>query len=598
MAPALDNLLPESQAEHVSFDADLGIADYSAGAARFADNPAAVAVGTDVREAFPELAGAEQELADVLRGARPSYTLYAVCRSIGRDAQIYLNIHVSAPREPDAGTRIALMRIDDITHWMSEIQKKTQTANDALLVVHALTASKEYIENIFDAMAEMLVVTSSRGLITAVNRTTLSLTGFRNGDLIGRPITVLLPGEVAPEAMDGNWVTPLAEFRCTSRHGADIPVSFSRAPMRGSGDILHGVVYIGRDLRAEKQAAAAISRLESEKQSLHQVLQRDLQPSEIIWSSPAMRSLMRDLHKVAVTDTTVLVSGETGSGKELVAREIHRLSPRRDALLVTVNCAALPPGLIESELFGHEKGAFTGALQRRIGRFELADGGTVFLDEVGELPLSAQATLLRVLQEQSLERVGGSQAISVDVRVIAATNRDLSNEVAQGRFRDDLLFRLNVFPLHVPPLRDRRQDVRPLAEHFLSLFARRMKKPVPAIHPSALGLLERYSWPGNVRELANVLERALIVCEGATIEPGHLALLELQQGRRKEAERFDDVARDHLLSTLHACKGIIEGPMGAAAKLGLKPATLRSRMKKLGIVRTTGGFQVVSSEAH
>jgi transcriptional regulator with GAF, ATPase, and Fis domain len=282
--------------------------------------------------------------------------------------------------------------------------------------------------------------------------------------------------------------------------------------------------------------------------------------------------------------------GETGTGKELIAREIHRLSPRKDALLVTVNCAALPAGLVESELFGHEKGSFTGAMQKRVGRFELANGGTVFLDEIGELPLPAQATLLRVLQEQTLERVGGSQAIGVNVRVIAATNRDLQDEVRKGRFREDLLFRLNVFPLPVPPLRERVEDIPLLARHFVQVFARRTNRHVTSIHPDALRALRSYRWPGNVRELANVIERAMIVCEGSVLEVSHLALVEAPRSGDTEVVRFDDVARRHVLQTLEECGGVIEGPEGAAAKLGLKPATLRSRLKKLGISRTRAGF--------
>ena len=356
------------------------------------------------------------------------------------------------------------------------------------------------------------------------------------------------------------------------------------------GTVVHGIVYLGRDLREQHQARERISSLESRNLSLQEVLTAGQQMSEIIAASPAMRALTSDLSRVAVVDTTVLISGETGTGKELVARAIHRLSQRRDALMVTVNCAALPSGLIESELFGHEKGAFTGALQRRIGRFELANGGTVFLDEVGELPLPAQATLLRVLQEQEFERVGGTQSIKVDVRVIAATNRDLRVEVQKGLFRDDLLFRLNVFPLIIPPLRERKEDIPLLVRHFISHFARRSNKQVSSISREAERLLTRYAWPGNVRELANVIERAMIVARGNTLTEEDFALPDLLPEEPTKAETFDDMARAHLLRALEESHGVIEGPNGAAARLGLKPATLRSRLKRLGISRTSGRF--------
>ncbi len=591
MALGLDHLLHHGAADYVTFDTAFLITSASEGASRFADDSRSVVVGNDIRIGFPELVGAEDALAEVARRDRPSYALPAVCRSSSPESQLYVNITVSIQSIPGTHAAGFVMMLEDVTPWMVEIQRRAQTTNDALLLVHAMTASKEYIEHILDAMAEVLFVISPEGIITAVNRAALSLTEFTLAELIGRPIASILPDEPVAESLRGGWKGPPIELRCQTRNGDPVPVSFSRAPLIGEEHVLHGMVYLGRDLRELKHSEARISRLESENLSLQEVLQTSQETSEMVWSSPAMGSLLRDLKKVAVTDTTVLISGETGTGKELIAREIHRQSTRKGALLVNVNCAALPAGLVESELFGHEKGAFTGALQRRIGRFELANGGTVFLDEAGELPLPAQATLLRVLQEQSFERVGGTQTITVDVRVITATNRNLLDEVAQGRFREDLLFRLNVFPLHVPPLRERPQDIRPLAEHFLRNFRRRMNKAVTAIRPAALQVLERYSWPGNVRELANVIERAMIVCEGNTLEQHHFVHLGVNPEQGNHEARFEDFARDHLLRALQDAGGIIEGPHGAARKLGLKPATLRSRMKKLGIVRGAGGFE-------
>jgi PAS domain S-box-containing protein len=585
-----DHLLSSGILEYVLFDPALCIRDISPGAPHLADHPDSATVGNDIRLAFPEFVGAEDQIKRVARGTDPSFAIRSVCRHSAEDSSLYVDVRVRLYPSPGPEAPLLMLTLEDVTSWMVEIQRKSQTTNDAMLLIHAMTASKEYIENILDAMADMLIVMSPGGTISAVNRAATALTGFNANELIGKPITFLLPDEPPPGSVQDAWHRHPVERGCFTKSGDTVPVSFSRAPLGFGDQAMHGVVFLGRDLREQKRAEARISKLESEKLSLQEALQTNQSETDIVWSSSAMSVLMRDLGKVAVTDTTVLITGETGTGKELIAREIHRLSERNDALLVTVNCAALPSGLVESELFGHEKGSFTGAMQKRVGRFELADGGTVFLDEIGELPPSAQATLLRVLQEQTLERVGASRAIDVDVRVIAATNRDLQEEVQKGRFREDLLFRLNVFPLPVPPLRERVEDIPLLARHFVQLFARRTNRHIDSIHPEALRALRSYRWPGNVRELANVIERAMIVCEGSVLEVDHLALVDAPRSGDTEVVRFDEIARRHLLQTLDDCGGVIEGPAGAAAKLGLKPATLRSRLKKLGISRTRGGF--------
>lgn len=583
-----EHLLAHHPPEYVLFDTGFVIREVSARASRLSQDPPAAAPDRDVRDAFPEIVGAEEDILRIARGAQRTHTIRSVARHTAGSEPLYVDVRITAG--PGIGDPLLVLTIEDVTPWMVEIQRKAQTSNDAALLIHAMMASKEYIESILDAMADMLIVTSPSGAIGAVNRAASVLTGYQIPELIDKPITFILPDEppFGTAALDSGG-TPV-ERLCRARNGEMIPVSFTRSPL-GTGDqIIHGVVFLGRDLREQKRAEERISRLESRNSSLQEALQTAVPGSEIVWSAPSMATLMRDLGKVAATETTVLITGETGTGKELIAREIHRLSSRKSGLLVTVNCAALPAGLVESELFGHEKGAFTGALAKRIGRFELADGGTVFLDEIGELPLSAQATLLRVLQEQTFERVGGTEAITVDVRVIAATNRDLQEEVRRGTFRDDLLFRLNVFPLRVPPLRERAEDVPVLAQHFLSIFARRTNRDVRSIHPDAVRALTRYSWPGNVRELANAVERAMIVCEGSELQAGHLGLLRTARAPAVQFARFDEIARRHLLHTLDECEGVIEGPTGAAARLGLKPATLRSRLKKLGIERGRAGF--------
>jgi formate hydrogenlyase transcriptional activator len=303
--------------------------------------------------------------------------------------------------------------------------------------------------------------------------------------------------------------------------------------------------------------------------------------------SQAIKSVRLSIQQVSQTDSTVLVLGETGTGKELVARAIHQLSPRRNHLLVNVNCAALAPGVIASELFGHERGAFTGATRQRPGRFELAHRGTIFLDEVGELPPEMQVMLLRVLQDRLIERVGGSTPIAVDTRVISATHQDLTLARNQGKFRADLFFRLNVFPIRVPPLRERRGDIPDLVKHFLHHFGRRLGKSVTTVSPATLQLLVGYSWPGNVRELENIVERAMVVSASDMLEvdPRWLESVRQEDAAHKGPPGFADAERRAIRDAMDRCNGRIYGPGGAAASLGLRPTTLYGKLRKLGIPR-------------
>jgi transcriptional regulator with GAF, ATPase, and Fis domain len=340
------------------------------------------------------------------------------------------------------------------------------------------------------------------------------------------------------------------------------------------------------------QLFAEIGRLNERLALENAYLQEELRAEggfdEIVGASAPMKAMLREVRQVAPTDATVLLTGETGTGKELVARAIHARSPRTDRALVKVNCGAIPAGLVESELFGHEKGAFTGALQRRIGRFELADRGTIFLDEVGELPPDAQVKLLRVLQEQEFERVGGGQPIRVNVRVIAATNRDLAVAVTEGRFRADLFYRLNVFPIRVPPLRERRGDVPLLVRHILAQLQRKLAKQLRGLTPESMARLERYPWPGNVRELQNVLERAAVLTRGPIVDvPDPLRAAAAAVPSAPGAGDFatlEEAERAHIRDALQRTGGVIHGPRGAAALLAVKPTTLRSRMERLGIL--------------
>jgi formate hydrogenlyase transcriptional activator len=346
---------------------------------------------------------------------------------------------------------------------------------------------------------------------------------------------------------------------------------------------------IFRDVEQRRADGRALVHLERQNAWLREELNELAPSSEIIGRSPALRALLDQISLVATTDTTVLVLGETGTGKDLVARAVHARSRRRARPLVKVNCAALPAGLVESEIFGHERGAFTGATDRRLGRFEVADGGTIFLDEVGELPLETQAKLLRVLQEREFERVGGTKTMRIDVRVIAATNRDLKEATAAGRFRQDLYFRLSVFPLTVPALRERDDDVTLLAEYFVARHGAQLGRRYGSLAPATVERLRRYAWPGNVRELQNVVERAVILSPGPTLQiaPGLLEVTPaVPDTPQAPPGALEHVQREHIVKTLRETGWRIDGPTGAARRLGVPSSTLRSRMQKLGIRRS------------
>ncbi len=329
------------------------------------------------------------------------------------------------------------------------------------------------------------------------------------------------------------------------------------------------------------------NKLEKEKLYLEEEIRSEYNFEEIIGNSSVLKRALQDVQTVATTDSTVLIYGETGTGKELIARAIHNLSGRRERTLVKVNCAAIPTGLLESELFGHEKGAFTGAIDRRVGRFELAHQGTIFLDEVEDIPLDLQSKLLRVLQEQEFERLGSSRTLRVDVRVVAATNADLAQLVEEKKFRSDLYYRLNVFPITVPPLRERPEDIPLLVHFFANKFAQQMKRPIESVAKETMAALINYHWPGNIRELQNLVERAVILSRGSTLE---IPLAELKQSSKPAnhsngVATLESIERDHILRVLGDAKWVIGGPTGAAARLGLNRTTLNHRLRKLGITR-------------
>jgi formate hydrogenlyase transcriptional activator len=344
------------------------------------------------------------------------------------------------------------------------------------------------------------------------------------------------------------------------------------------------VAFSVENAMAFQEIAALKDRLAAEKIYLEDEIRTEYNFEEIIGNSPALKGVLHQVETVAPTDSAVLVCGETGTGKELIARAVHDLSGRRERTLVKINCAAIPTGLLESELFGHERGAFTGAIAQKIGRFELADGGTIFLDEVADIPLELQPKLLRVLQEHEFERLGSTRTKRVDVRVVAATNRDLAEMVAAGTFRSDLYYRLNVFPIAVPPLRERPEDIPPLVRYFAQRFARRMNKPIETIPVEAMDALCRYPWPGNVRELENAIERAVILTSGVVLR---VPVSEFGRGvaAPSGAGTLEATEREAILRTLRETDWVLGGPTGAASRLGLKRTTLQSRMRKLQIRR-------------
>ena len=375
------------------------------------------------------------------------------------------------------------------------------------------------------------------------------------------------------------------KFLGTLNVGSRVPGKYGEEDASLLAAIGEQIALAIENLLAYEEIASLKARLEEEKQYLQEEVRSESAFGDVVGGSRAILDVLAGVRKVAGTDSTVLVTGETGTGKELIVRAIHDLSRRKDKILVKVNCAALPASVIESELFGHEKGAFTGALARKAGRFELAHEGTLFLDEVGDLPLELQTKLLRVLQDGEFERVGGTRTVKVDVRVIAATNRDLERAVAEGTFRADLYYRLNVFPLHLPPLRERLEDVPRLARHFVMRYAARMGKELAAPSAEILARLCKYSWPGNVRELQNVIERAVILASKGRLEVEDVAVSPSAAVPPPEARTLEEIERRHIVAVLEETGWRVSGERGAAKILGLKRTTLESRMHKLGIVR-------------
>ncbi len=456
----------------------------------------------------------------------------------------------------------------------------------------ALRESEERLSVILKSTMDAIITIDDAHRIVLFNEAAEKVFRCSAAEMIGQPIHKYLCKNLqrlitnymkVPSGRKKSKQYMLSPKGLTARRadGEQFPFEATISHVEVSRQSLYTIIL--RDINDHKRAKAELKKLRLEKIYLREEIDSEYNFGEIVGASNAMKKVFKNIEKVAATDSIVLLTGETGTGKELIARAIHNLSSWERNVLIKVNCGALPANLVESELFGHERGAFTGATEKRKGRFELANGGTIFLDEVGELPLDTQAKLLRVLEQQEFERVGGTQTLKVNVRVIAATNRNLGEAVKQGAFRSALFYRLNIFPISIPPLRERMDDIPLLTNHFIKKFSSRLGKRIESINPKAMEKLMNYDWPGNVRELANILERAVILCEDNVLKPEHISISAQHSATKVELSTLEDAEREHILKALEKTGGLVGGPKGAAELLGLKRTTLLTKMKKLGI---------------
>jgi PAS domain S-box-containing protein len=518
----------------------------------------------------------------------------------GRRAQGYLGVPLHAP----GGGIVGLLAVFDARPLARSPQRlailrifaaRAAAELARLQSERTLGESEERLRDLFDEAPIAYVHEDLQSRFLRANRAALRILGVRRDEVQGMVGMSLVPDTPDAQRRVREAFESIGRGTDTSGvvlelrrkdNGKPIWIQWWSKPDPGGTYTRTMFIDITERVLLEQEQ----QRLEAQNRYLREEIKSVHNFDQIIGRSPALVEVLDGVGRVAGTDASVLITGETGTGKELIARAIHSSSKRHDKPLIKLNCAALPSGLVESELFGHEKGAFSGAIARRIGRFELAQGGTIFLDEIGEMSLDVQAKLLRVLQEHEFERVGGSTTISVDIRVIAATNRDLQRAVREGKFREDLFYRLCVFPLHLPPLRERLDDVPLLVQFFLKKFGARIGKTIKGVTAELQQRFSTYGWPGNVRELENLLERAMILSNGDVLGVESAPLLAAggrAPGQAAPKASLEAVEREHILAMLRGAGWVIEGPSGAARVLGLHPNTLRSRMKRLGIARST-----------
>ncbi|WP_339815605.1 sigma 54-interacting transcriptional regulator [uncultured Imperialibacter sp.] len=517
-------------------------------------------------------------------------------------AEIVLTTLVNEP-----GRKVFHSVMRDITEQKRN-QRELENANVEISRLH-----KE-IELILQSTGEGIYRLDDRGKITFMNKAGLTLVGRALSEVVGHSPHDLIHSSTQSEH-DEQKSCPLCntvtsgEAHLTDdgvfwrKDGTSFPVEYISVPIKSDGGVLRGAVVSFLDITERKKAEAELKhsnerlkqaveeiqrlkmQLEQENDYLQEEIKLDHNFEEIISKSKVFRKVLKDIEHVALTDATVLIEGESGTGKELIARAVHNLSDRKGRALVKVNCAVLPANLIESELFGHVKGAFTGAYSDKTGRFELADKGTIFLDEIGEMPMELQAKLLRVLQEGEFDRLGSNRTLKVDVRVIAATNVKLKEAVKDGKFREDLYYRLNVFPMRIPPLRERKEDIGILAQHFLMKYNLKFNRHIESISRHVLTLLTNYNWPGNVRELENVIERAVITSRGKSLEITESLQMAETDNQNEGIVTLTEIEKSYITKVLNKTNWRVGGDNGAASLLGLKRTTLVEKMKKLGIER-------------
>ncbi len=521
-----------------------------------------------------------------------------IMRQVVQSGHPALDVEVKVPNPADPQSELVGLvschplkaadgRVEGMTTAVQDITERKR-------LEEALRANQERLGNILESAMDAIVTIDRHGVVLLFNSAAEKMFNCTADSAMGRSFDRFASAGFGPFVrgwIDGHesggasaqygWA-PLG-LKLIRASGQEFPVEATISRAAAADQSLYTIIV--RDVDERQRAQDELRRLQAENINLREEVGVELESIQIVGRSPAIQRLLSDIEQVAATDSTVLITGETGTGKELVAKAIHERSRRCGAPLVKVNCAALPGGLIESELFGHEKGAFTGALARKLGRFELADTGTIFLDEIGDLPLDLQAKLLRVLQDGEFERVGASQTLRTDARVIAATNRNLGESVAEQSFRADLYYRLNVFPVHIPPLRERRDDIPLLIRHAVLRYAHKLGKRITAISEDAIDALTAYDWPGNVRELQNAIERGVILSAGPSLERGNWVPRTAAGSAPSPATTLAEVERRHVLSVLDSTGWRVSGEQGAARVLGLKPTTLEARMKKLGIVR-------------